>query len=94
MTTAEQVASFSNSANSMANDALDRTAQVANKAADLSGQLAASLKGANVDQLSQAAKRQASALEAALVDTVRARPLQALVVAGLAGLLIGAFRGR
>jgi ElaB/YqjD/DUF883 family membrane-anchored ribosome-binding protein len=94
MTTAEQVASYTNSASAMANDALDKTAQVANKASDLSGQLAASLKGANVDQLSKAAKRQASALEAALVDTIRARPLQSLVVAGLAGLLIGAFRGR
>ncbi len=92
----DHVSSLSNSVNSMANDAADRGSRLADKASEVSGQVASSLRGMgiNTDQLAVAARREIGAIEGALVDAVRARPLRAIALAGIAGLLIGVTRGR
>ena len=76
----EQRDAISEGIASVANDAVDKSARAVNRAADLSGQAASSLKGIGVDtdKMAAVAARQAGAVEAALIEMIFARGRYAL----------------
>jgi ElaB/YqjD/DUF883 family membrane-anchored ribosome-binding protein len=96
MSISEKRDAVSNGIHSMANDAIDKTTSAANRASEFTGQVASSLKGVGIDtdRMATVAMRQAGAFETALVETICARPIRSVAIAALAGLLIGAARGR
>lgn len=89
-----------NKASGLAGDAIDRGAQVADRVArttsDLADQVSTSLKSYEVDtdQMKAIAKDQAGQLQQALVDTVRSRPIAALAVAAALGVVLGVMTTR